>query len=99
MNNDNTYNSISTTPSPFGTREFLESNSLIAKIAFLLLVVFFFVILLRIGVSIMAYFFKPNESPRLIDGMVDASQMLVFPQDPNSVGAVTVSPMARLAAR
>ena len=31
MNNDNTYNSISTTPSAFGTREFLESNSLIAN--------------------------------------------------------------------
>jgi hypothetical protein len=90
MNNDNTYNSISTTPSAFGTQEFLESNSLIARIAFLLLVVFCFVILLRIGVSILAYFFKPNESPRLIDGMVDASQMIVFPQDPSTAGAVTV---------
>ena len=90
MNNDNTYNSISTTPSTFGTREFLESNSLIAKIAFLLLIVFFFVILLQIGVYILAYFFKPNESPRLIDGMVDASQMLIFPQDPKTAGAVTI---------
>ncbi len=89
MNND-PYNPTLTQPSTFGTREFLESNSLVAKIAFLLLVVFFFVILLRIGISIMAYFFKPNETPRLIDGMVDAKQTLIFPQDPNSIDAVTI---------
>jgi hypothetical protein len=55
-----------------------------------LLVIFAFIILLRIGISVISYFFKPNESPHLIDGMVDASQMIVFQQDPSNNGAVTI---------
>jgi hypothetical protein len=91
MSDNGVFNSFSTSnKGTFGTRDFLESNSLVAKFAFLLLVIFGFVILLRIGISIMAYFFKPNESPHLIDGMVDATQQIVFQQDPSSNGAVTI---------
>jgi hypothetical protein len=91
MSDNNTFNSFSTTGTgSFGTREFLESNSLVAKFAFLLLVIFAFIILLRVGISVISYLFKPNESPHLIDGMVDASQMIIFPQDPSNNGAVTI---------
>jgi len=74
----------------FGTKEFLESNSLVARFAFLLAVIFMFVLLLRVGISIISYFFKPNDSPRLINGMIDATQGMVFDQDPSKNGAVTV---------
>jgi len=85
------FNSFSTSgKGTFGTREFLESNSLVAKFAFLLLVVIGFIILLRIGISVVSYFFKPSESPHLIDGMVDATQMIVYPQDPSNNSAVTI---------
>ena len=91
MSDNAAFNSFSTTGTgTFSTREFLESNSLVAKFAFLLLVIFAFIILLRIGISVVSYFFKPNESPHLIDGMVDASQMIVFQQDPSNNGAVTI---------
>jgi hypothetical protein len=91
MSDYGTYNSFSTSGrGTFGTREFLESNSLVAKFAFLILVIFAFIILLRAGISLMAYFLKPNESPLLINGMVDATQMIVFPQDPSNNGAVTI---------
>ena len=91
MSNYGTYNSFSTTSTgSFGTREFLESNSLVAKFAFLLLVIFAFVVLLRVGISLIGYFLKPSESPQLINGMVDATQMIVFPQDPSNNGAVTI---------
>lgn len=86
----NTFNSFSTSTGSFGTREFLESNSLVAKFAFLLLVIFGFVVLLRIGVSTLSYFLKPSNSPHLIDGMVDATQMIIFEQDPSNNGAVTI---------
>lgn len=66
-----------------GSSGFLESNSLVAKFAFILLVIFAFVILLRVGVTIIGYLFKPNGSPRLISGMIDATQQLVFYQDPS----------------
>jgi hypothetical protein len=45
------------------TRDFLNSNSLVAKIAFLLLVLVVFVILLRIGISILGYFLSPSGTP------------------------------------
>jgi hypothetical protein len=86
----NTFNSFSTSNGSFGSREFLESNSLVAKFAFLLLVIFGFVILLRIGISTLSYFLKPSNSPHLIDGMVDATQMIIFEQDPSNNGAVTI---------
>ena len=84
------FNSFSTSRGTIGTGEFLQSNSLVAKFAFLLLVIFGFIVLLRIGISVIAWFFNPNDSPHLIDGMVNASQMLVFKQDPNNAGAVTI---------
>jgi len=90
MSDNGVFNSFSTNTRTFGTREFLESNSLVAKFAFLLLVLFAFVILLRVGISILSYFLKPDPSPHLIDGMVDASQMIIYPQDPSNNGAVTI---------
>ena len=82
--------SFSTNQGTFGTKEFLQSNSLVAKFSFLLLVIFGFMILLRVGISIMSWLFNPADSPHLIDGMIDAKQMLVFTQDPSSNGSVTI---------
>lgn len=90
MSDSGNFNSFSTTKGSFGTKEFLESNSLVAKIAFLLLVLFAFIVLLRIGITVVAYFFQPSNSPHLIDGMVDATQMIVYPQDPSNNNAVTI---------
>lgn len=90
MSSNNTFNSFSTNTGNFGTKEFLESNSLVAKLAFLLLVIFGFIILLRVGLSVIGYFLKPSESPHLIDGMVDASKMIVFQQDPSANGSKTI---------
>ena len=73
------------------TQEFLNSNSLVAQIAFLLLVLFVFVILLRLGISLLGYFLTPDGSPKLIKGMVDAKQLIVIPQDPATSGAITIN--------
>ena len=90
MSNNEVFNSFSTTGNGSFSKGFLESNSLVAKFAFLLLVIIGFVIFLRIGVSFLSWLFKPSESPHLIDGMVDAKQMIIFPQEPTSNGAVTI---------
>jgi len=72
----------------FSTRSnFSESNSLVSKFAFILLIIFAFIILLKIGMSTLSYFLGPNKSPKLINGMVDASQMLIIQQDPSNKGA------------
>ena len=90
MSDNGVFNTFSTNKGSFGTKEFLESNSLVAKFAFLLLVLFGFIVLLRVGISTLSYFLKPTQSPHLIDGMVDAKQMIIFPQDPSSNGSVTI---------
>jgi hypothetical protein len=73
------------------TQDFLNSNSIVAQVAFLLLILFVFIILLRLGISLLGYFLAPTGSPKLINGMVDAKQLIVIPQDPSSSGSVTIS--------
>lgn len=73
------------------TKEFLESNSLVAKVAFLLLVLFVFTILLRLGIWFLGYYLTDSRSPKLLDGMIDAKVMHIIPQDPKLANAVNVS--------
>jgi hypothetical protein len=99
MNNNNIgsgsgsspFNQFQTNTSESSITDFLNSNSVIAKIAFLLLVLFVFVILLRLGIYILGLFLAPSDTPKLINGMVDAKQLIVIPQDPSSEGAITIS--------
>ena len=73
-------------------KEFMESDSLIGKIAFLLLVIFVYVILLRLGITILGWLYTSTSgSPKLIDGMVDAKQLLVITQDPSTSGSITIN--------
>ena len=85
---------FTSTPAPkgrfAGTKEFLESNSIIAKLAFLLLVLVVFVLILRAGIYILTYLNKPSSSPTLISGMNDASHMTVIPQNPSVPHAVPI---------
>ena len=71
-----------------GTKEFLESNSLVAKVAFLLLVLIAFIVAIRFSTQLLAWLFSYTNSPYLIDGMVDAKRMMVIPQNPNTKGSI-----------
>jgi hypothetical protein len=84
------FNSFSTNSGNSGSGSFMDANGLVAKFAFLLLVLFGFIVLLRVGISALAWLFKPSQSPHLIDGMVDATQQIIFEQDPSNNGAVTI---------
>jgi hypothetical protein len=87
---DNNTNSFTTTSPSFDMRGFLESNSLIAKFVFLLLIIFIFVISLRIGIILITYLLQPKKSPKIINGMVDASQQLTISQDPTIPSSITI---------
>jgi hypothetical protein len=74
-----------------GINDFLESNSLVAKFAFLLFVIFIFIILLSFAINIISWLFSSASKQKLINGMIDAgSQMLTFTQDPNMYGSKTI---------
>lgn len=73
-----------------GTRDFLESNSIVAKIAFLLLVLIVFILLMRVGIQIISYYMSPSQTPTLVNGMIDATHMQIIPQEPGVAHAKPV---------
>jgi len=72
------------------TTSFLESNTLIAKFAFLIFVLIIFMILLNLGVKIIGYFMKPKGDPKLINGTMNASNEVTIYQDPKNADAVPI---------
>jgi len=81
---DNTNNYLNS------TKEFLESNSLIAKFSFLLLVIFVFIILLRLGASFLTWGFSYSEDPVLFRGMKDGKTMSRISTNPNSPNSIPI---------
>ena len=73
-----------------GLRDFYQSNSWIAKLAFLILVVILFVLLLRIGSAILTWLMGPVDNPKLVSCMKDAKKLMVIPQNPNIKGSKPV---------
>jgi len=67
-----------------GSKDFLESNTLIAKTAFLLLVIILFFILLRISVSLLSWLLAPSQNMTLVSGIADGTLSIVISQDPSS---------------
>jgi len=82
--------SFSINTKKFGLNEFMTSDSIMVKFAFILLILFGFIILLKIGIEVLMWAFSHNDSPKLINGMVDATQMVVYPQDPNDNSSSTI---------
>ena len=70
--------------------QFLDSNSLVAKIAFLIVVVFAFMVLLKLGSQLLAYLYSPTPSPFLVQGTKEAKEQLRIPQDPATKGSIPV---------
>jgi hypothetical protein len=61
--------------------DFLESNSYIARAAFILLVVFTFFVLLRLATGLIKYFLGRSEDPlKIVDGLTDGTQAQIITQ-------------------
>lgn len=73
-----------------GTNEFMESNSAISKIAFIILIVIVFSFFLQIGTNLIQYIYYPKTDVRLIRGMMDAQEEVEIKQDPKSNGAIPI---------
>ena len=70
-----------------GSKNFLQSNSIVAKFAFLILVLIIFMMLLSLGSFILTRVFSKDSNPILIDGMINSRQMMIIPQNPSKRGA------------
>jgi hypothetical protein len=70
--------------------EFLNSNSIISKFVFLILVLVIFIMLLNLGVYLISYFLRPNTSPYVVKGLINANRKITVTQDPKNSNAVTI---------
>jgi hypothetical protein len=61
---------------------FLQSNTIIAKFAFLILVLIIFVYLFSLGISFIKYMLSPPSNPYVVYGLIDGSVPITVPQDP-----------------
>lgn len=83
---------FSSKTSNFSTKEFLESNTLIAKLVFLILVLIGFMILMYLGIAIIKYFTSTSTNNLyVVNGLNDGSNYKVVPQDPRNSQSVTIT--------
>jgi hypothetical protein len=61
---------------------FLNSNSIIAKFSFVILIVIGFVILLNLGIKLIFYLFQPSRTTYIVNGLVDGKANLYISQNP-----------------
>ena len=70
--------------------EFLNSNTLVAKFVFLLLILIVFMVLLNLGAFLVMYFMRPDRTPHVVRGLIDGNRSITIPQDPKNSGSITI---------
>ena len=76
----------------FGLREFMESNSYVAKFAFILMVVIVFSVVMKVVIIGLSYFMLPSLSPYVLDGTASTDATPIYvPQDPALADSIFVA--------
>jgi len=70
-----------------GSKDFLESNSLVAKVVFILLILLLFIFSLRMMIVVLHGLFGPAKNPILLDGIINGKKSIVISQDPKLAGS------------
>jgi len=73
---------------PAAPTDFNYSNTIIAKVAFLILVIIAFLFLLNLGINLIGYFTSFSTNPYLVSGMLDGNAAAIIPQDPTNTNSV-----------
>ena len=73
-----------------GTSEFLYSNSLVAKVCFLILVLILFVIALKLGTKFIMWMLSPSKNPILVNGLIRGRDYRRIHQNPNNKDAIPI---------
>ena len=70
--------------------EFMQSNSIVSKFVFLLLVLVVFMVLMNVGVKLIGYFLTPSRSPYIVKGLLGGNSRRIISQDPSKSGSITI---------
>ena len=73
-----------------GASDFVNSNSIIAKFVFLILVLIAFMFFVNLGIKFVGYVTSPQMNPYIIYGMIPGNTAQTISQDPKIAGAATV---------
>ena len=89
--------SISNTVSDFSSKsigesssDFLNSNTIVAKFVFLILILIVFLILMNLGIFLIIYFTSPDKTPYAVRGLISGNSSRTIPQDPKKGNSVTI---------
>ena len=92
-----TSNNISTNLNEYSSQntvaageDFLSSNSIIAKFAFLIFALIIFLFLLNLGIRLIIYFTEPVKSPYLVYGVISGNSNINIPQNPKNTDSITI---------
>ena len=69
---------------------FLNSNTIIAKFAFIVLIIIIFVILLNLGIVILSRIRSPPSNPFLINGLLNGADSRSINQDPTDRNSIPI---------
>jgi len=76
----------------FGLREFMESNSLVAKFAFILMVFIVFSVAVKLAIIGLSYLMLPSMSPYVLNGTANTEDMVMtVSQDPSQKESVFIA--------
>lgn len=72
------------------TGEFLQSNGLLAKCGFIILLFILFLFLFKIGVQVIGSFMGPSKNPYLVYGKLEGATLVTISQDPANKSAIPI---------
>jgi len=73
-----------------GASEFLNSNSIISKFVFIILVLIAFMFFVSLGIKFLGYVTTPSTNPYLVYGMIPGNLPQQISQDPKNTGSAVV---------
>ena len=72
------------------TGEFLQSNGLLAKCGFIILLFIIFLFLFRIGVQVLGSLMGPSKNPYLVYGKLEGTTLVTISQDPANKASIPI---------
>jgi hypothetical protein len=89
-NVSNTLNEFSSKSVVNASSDFLQSNSIIARFAFIILVLIGFMFLLNLGVMLIGYFTQPGNNPYIVQGTLNGNSAGIVSQDPKNSDSILI---------
>jgi hypothetical protein len=72
------------------SNEFLESNGLLAKCAFIILLFILFLFIFKIGVQVLGYLLGPSKNPYIVYGKLEGYNTVTISQDPSNKSSIPI---------